>query len=298
MTSRRVGADGLGDAPMTEPRFAHTMPSPQDCAAMKPPNLHEERSLLSAEQLARWRGLPVGWYTVAPATFTRHDGHALPLLAMIDSGHARAELGFSTHTEYKDLGAGAIGLFSGRVEGRYSRWNCRSVRRIMLSLSADALAGAGMLSEELIEAPWAQDTEFYDPEVTAVLRCMVREIAAGSPNGRLYAQSLSMGLVLHLSRNRRAQGRLARERGRLSTDQQRRLRDFIHADLAADLSLLTLDVDKAERRSLIADTGTMIGDHCTEWSGAFMQQPDLPSYSKEHHTPCAQRDPLKDAGRT
>ena len=66
------------------------------------------------------------------------------------------------------------------------------------------------------------------------------EIAAGSPNGRLYAQSLSMGLVLHLSRNRRAQGRLARERGRLSTDQQRRLRDFIHADLAADLSLDSL----------------------------------------------------------
>jgi AraC family transcriptional regulator len=203
-------------------------------------NVHEERSLLAPELLARWRGLPLGWYAAAPQVVTPHSCASSPLLAMIDSGHARAEFGFLRHTEHKDIGAGAIGLFNGQVDSRYSKWQCRSVRRIMLALDTDILQGSGLLCEELSSIAWAQDTEFHDPEVALLLRSMVREIAAGSPNGVLYAQSLSLGLLLRLSRTHRIDAPPPRERGRLSPAQRREVEALIRADLAGDLSLQKL----------------------------------------------------------
>lgn len=204
-------------------------------------NIHQEHSLLAPEHLARWRGLPMGWFTAAPEVMTRNICGNRPLLAMIDAGQAQAEFGFGSYTEYKDIGAGAMGLFNGRIGGRYSHWRCRSVRRIMVELDEALLAERQFLGDDLVGVDWVQDTEFYDPEVTAVLRCMAREIAAGCPNGALYAQSLSMGLLLRLSQTRAEAGAaVRRERGRLSAPQRQRLEALVRHELAGDLSLQVL----------------------------------------------------------
>jgi hypothetical protein len=66
---------------------------------------------------------------------------------------------------------------------------------------------------------------------------------------------------------------------------------------AADLTALTLDVDDAERRGLVADAGAVIGDHGAKRRGAFVQETDLPGNAEENQSPGAESDPLKDAGR-
>lgn len=207
------------------------------------PNVHAEQSLLPPQFLARWKGLALGWFSAAPELYARNIAWPRPLLAMLDTGRARAEFGFARHTEHKDIGAGAMGLFNGQIEPRFCKWSCRSVRRIMLDLDAGALSSIGLQDTELAHTGWRQDTEFYDPQIEAVLRCMLREVTAGCPSGALYAQSLSLGLLLRLSQLRGAgasAGMARRERGGLSSSQRRRVEEFIALDLAGDLSLMAL----------------------------------------------------------
>ncbi len=219
--------------------------------------------MLTAQQLARWRGLPVGWFAAAPEVFTRNIAWSRPLLAMIDTGQARGEFGFPGYTDHRDIGAGAIGLFNGQVEARFCKWHTRSVRRIMLDLDMGFLSSSGLAGDDLASIPWVQDIEFYDPEVAAVLRAMVGEINAGCPNGALYAQSLSIGLLLRLSRTRGATASPQRERGRLSPAQCQRLEEFIRRDLAGDLSL----------DSLAAATGFSASQFTRLFRNTFGQSP-------------------------
>jgi len=109
----------------------------------------------------------------------------------------------------------------------------------MVNLNPDALVNTGLIGDDLAHTSWTQDTEFYDPEIASVLRCMVREVAAGSPNGALYSQSLSLGLLLRLAGSHSLES-VQRERGALSAAQRKRLDELIQHGLATDLSLNAL----------------------------------------------------------
>jgi AraC family transcriptional regulator len=184
-------------------------------------NVHSERSRLAPEMLARWRGLPVGWFD-AGATVRHRNFVAGTRLALLDAGVARARFDFGVGAKAYDLSAGAMGLFDGRA-CRLSDWSCRTVRRIMIDLDAarrdepDVLVGV------------RQDLEFHDDELAGVLRAMVREIAEGCPHGALYAESLSSSVVLRVAHTH---GRSQRERGTLTAVQLRRVDELIVHGLA------------------------------------------------------------------
>lgn len=203
-------------------------------------NIHEERSLLPPESLALWRGLPIGYWSASPEILKRNVTFEHPILAMLDAGRAQAEFGYFGRTEHRDIGEGAIGLFNGLMDQRFSKWRCQSVRRVMLNLDPATIAGSGLLCDELEEITWIQNTEIYDQDVTRLLRSMLAEIGAGCPNGALYAQSLSIGLLLHMARLYRAPAGARRENGRFSGKQYKSIEEFVRGNLSSDLSLATL----------------------------------------------------------
>lgn len=190
-------------------------------------NVHSERSRLAPELLARWRGLPVGWFDAGPTAHNRNFV-SRPLLALLDAGQAQARFDFGFGVKTYELGAGAMRVFDGRRACRRNDWACRAARRIMVDLDADRLYEP----EALVGL--RQDLEFRDDDLAGVLRAMVREIAEGCPSGALYAESLSTSVLLRVAQTH---GRSRRERGTLTPAQLRRVDELIACGSAEDLTL-------------------------------------------------------------
>lgn len=193
-------------------------------------NVHAERSRLTPAQLARWRGLPVAWVDAGATARDQDFEFRRPVLALLDTGQAQAHFDFGRGTRSHELSAGAMGLFDGRP-CRLSDWVCRSVRRIMIDLDV-----TGFGEPELLHGA-RQDLEFRDPDLASVLRAIAHEIDAGSPNGTLFAESLSVGVLRRVAA---LHGRVQPESGALTAGQLRRVDELIAAGAASDLSLSSL----------------------------------------------------------
>ncbi|HSV34077.1 MAG TPA: AraC family transcriptional regulator, partial [Ramlibacter sp.] len=202
-------------------------------------NPHQERSLLSAAAAAQWRGFPVGWLEASPHVEVGDAEVETTMLAMLDSGCAQAEFAYGRKSHDCDLTAGALGLFAEGTHMNRIRWACQNVRRIVVRLDLVRLSEPGLL-ESLQRRPQETEVEFRDEGLSAVLRSMVAEAASGSPNGQLYAESLSLGVALRLQQRAANRGRACPERGKLTAVQVRRLEEWIDVHLARDISLAQL----------------------------------------------------------
>ncbi|WP_426308305.1 helix-turn-helix domain-containing protein [Acidovorax facilis] len=199
-------------------------------------NPHGERSLLTPELAAQWRGFGLGWVEAAPEVDASYSEVGMTTLAMLDCGQAQAEFVSGRKSFHCDLKPDAMGLFVQGTPINRIRWECRNVRRIMVEVDLALVPELGM------EAPsrrptWQTEFEFHDDGLAAVLRMMASEAANGSPNGQLYAQSLSMGVAMRLQQRAARRGRLHAERGKLSAVQVQRLDEWIHLHLGQDISL-------------------------------------------------------------
>jgi AraC family transcriptional regulator len=200
------------------------------------PNQLQELSLLPQSFVDRWHGLPLAWVEAKPFSLVRNICAQRPHLATLDVGSGEAEIAFSSNTERLDVSAGAIGLFV-PGERRHIRWRCHSARRILVDLDMRFLAEHGLVSDEMLSTRFKQDLEFRDPELSLLLRAMVGEVASGCPNGRLFAESLSLGLASRLVRSHGSRAAHDRERGRLTSAQLTRLNDLIESRLDGSISL-------------------------------------------------------------
>lgn len=195
-------------------------------------NVHAERSLLTAAQLQRWQGLPIGWFDAAPERHGRNFLVTRPLLALLDTGRAETTFDFGLGARRYALSAGALRVFDGRQACRRNDWLCQAARRITLDLDSD-----GRFDEPELLDGLRQDLDFHDDGLAGLLRAMVREVAEGCPHGELYAQTLSIGV---LQRLQGAQGRGRGECGGLSPAQLGRVDAYIAENLAGTLSLTAL----------------------------------------------------------
>ena len=204
-------------------------------------NVHEERSRLDADSLARWRGMPMGWFDAAEHLYARGVTFNTPVLALLEAGTARANFGFARREQALDIGAGAMGLFIPDLPVRTSEWQCVDARRVIVHVDLAPLARRGLVDDDLVCRPLRDDLEFYDADLAAVLRAMVREVEEGCPNGTLFAESLSLGIALRLCRTHAQANRAsAPERGKLTPAQRLRVEEFIAAHLDADILLAGL----------------------------------------------------------
>ena len=194
-------------------------------------NVHAEHSRLAPEHLARWRGLPVGWFDAGASVHHRNFIVPRPLLALLDAGAAVARFDFGSGVETYDLHAGAMRVFDGRRACRLNDWSCRSARRIMVELDATRIDEPEGL------AGLRQDLHFRDDDLAGVVRAMVREIDEGCPHGTLYAESLSASVLLRMARTH---GRARPERGLLTVAQLRRVDELIAEAIAGGPTLAAL----------------------------------------------------------
>jgi AraC family transcriptional regulator len=195
-------------------------------------NVHAERNRLTPDALARWHGLPVGWFEAATLVHHRNFHVPRPLLALLDTGVAQARFDFGDGVKTYDLRAGALRVYDGHRACRLNDWSCHAARRIMVELDAgwlgdepDALAGL------------RQNLDFRDDALAGLVRAMAREIAEGCPHGELYAETLSIGVLQRLMQTN---GRPRRERGRLSTAQLGRIDALIVAESGSGPSLAAM----------------------------------------------------------
>lgn len=202
-------------------------------------NPHGERSLLSAKATAQWRGFALGWVAASPHVEVGSAEVETTMLAMLDSGCARAEFTYGRKSFNCDLTSGAIGLFTEGTHMNRIRWECQDVRRIIVEVDLAHLSDPG-LQECLRQQPQKTEVEFRDEGLAAVLRSMAAEAANGSPNGQLYAQSLSLGVAMRLQQRAAARGSVQSERGKLNAALVWRLEEWIVAHLEQDISLAQL----------------------------------------------------------
>ena len=78
----------------------------------------------------------------------------------------------------------------------------------------------------------------HDETIDTLVHAMHREVAAGAPTGRLFAESLSLALVTYAVE--RVPPSKLRVRGGLSDEQCRRIRGYIRDRLQKELSLIEL----------------------------------------------------------
>jgi len=194
-------------------------------------NVHSERSRLTPELLARWRGLPVGWFDAEAEVRNRNFHVPRRLLALLDAGEAEVRFDFGSGVQTYRLGAGAMRVFDGVRTCRLNDWSCRSARRIMVELDASHLDEPEML------AGLRQDLHFQDDGLAGLVRAMVHEVEAGCPHGVLYAETLSVGVLLRLAST---QGRAGRERGCLTAAQMRRVDELISESMASGPTLAAM----------------------------------------------------------
>lgn len=209
-------------------------------AVARDPNVLGEPSLLPRAERP-WSGFPVDWTQASASAEARNVTHPVPVIAMIERGRARAEFRFGSRFVDLDLDAGCIGFFAAGAGMHDTRWRCESVRRVVLQLDFESPAGLGTeLSDHARQMPAETQILFRDEELGNVLRAMVRERADGCPNGRLYAESLSLGVALRMQKRTSIHEAAARERGRLTPAQVKRIEELVRSQLSADLPLAML----------------------------------------------------------
>ncbi len=196
----------------------------------------DKLSLLAPEQLARWRGLPLFWLRTPESAWSHNFTPVAVGLSLMDSGTMTTHLGVQGRSTELDLGAGSLALFNPGMEVKVRQIGAHQARRILLELNMGSAFCRSLFNDDLAATGLRPTMHFEDRALAPVLREMVREISAGCPNGALFAESLSIGVAVHLGRTRGIRPVQA-ERGKLSAGQAARLIELIQSEMASDLSL-------------------------------------------------------------
>jgi AraC family transcriptional regulator len=204
-------------------------------------SLPENLSLLTLEQLSRWRGLPLAWVGTREGAWSARISPPSTVLSMLDTGAVTTRIRISGRSCDLDARPGTMTLFAANSEIRVNQVDCIEARRILVHFDVAALAHLTLFDDELITTRLRESHGFCDPSLSAVLSEMLGEIRRGCPNGPLFAESLSVGVAMHLCRTRGVHAPPgAGERGQFTRWQWSHLRDLIDNDLSSDLSLATL----------------------------------------------------------
>ncbi len=181
--------------------------------------------------------VPIVRVDVMPHEVQAHIVSEGETLVLMDSGGAGLDCRLGLRHVSCELQAGAIGYFPPGTELRQSRWRWNRARRIELDLKTIG-SEHQELGELLPSLGSACRLEFRDDGVANLLRGLAAEAANGHPHGRLFADSLLMGLVLRMARQ--ADAPAVRERGGLSPAQKRALDEYLDAHLAEPVKMADL----------------------------------------------------------
>jgi AraC-like DNA-binding protein len=188
-----------------------------------------------------WRGLP----------FETHRMRPSPVRQAFETGPLAGDRGVLVILD------GEIAI-TGRDGQRVAR-NVGSAGAMMI-LSGDALQhvekleGTALAAAINISPAWLERMELterwsrmpfvHDDTVHGFARTIQGEIAGGAASGAVFADSISLALMSHITkRHGFGSGARLEGRGQLSSVQRERLRELVQENLASDLSLTSLSAE-------------------------------------------------------
>ncbi len=212
---------------------------PAQCPAIDPQEAAAQLALMSSAQLERWKGLPLVYLGTPEGQWHHRFTPQSCALAFLDTGHLEGAFHTFGRSQDMSLRAGSLALFQAEQEVHAMQSGSSNAHRLIVELDASRCP-AGLLNE--LDVPAMQASmSFEDAELAGVMRAILQEVRSDCPSGRLFAESLSLGLLLHLKQTRsKSTTPRHSERGSFSTHQKARLDELIFCELASDLSLATL----------------------------------------------------------
>jgi len=202
------------------------------------PCLYRARSKITSLGLARWAGYPIS-YTRAEGSYRSPERYYdYPSLACLIGGRATARLTCNGRWVELDTDDGSIGLFAPHTDIRSCRWESTGADRIIIGLDPTELDPSMTQDDTGLAAPLSLNLKFHDGPLLQLMTAIATEVELGCPSGKLYAESLCLGLTLYMRRNlsARAEPR-AFERARLSARQLSQVDDYIHASLNQEITV-------------------------------------------------------------
>jgi AraC-like DNA-binding protein len=202
---------------------------------------YPEPSLLSKNQLERWKGLKIGYFNATG--FVR--GYVCldhPLIGLISSGAAQVSLRFRVKNVRLNVGAGTAGLYGPYMEVHHFKWQCNEAKRVLVELDSSTYRRLG-LEDVFLGDYLQQNLDFHDSRMNGLLLGMIEEIQQGCPHGELFAESVSHGLIrhVHFHHGSSRQSTAAFEgKSRFDAQQFSRLKEYVRTNLSANITMQNL----------------------------------------------------------
>lgn len=202
---------------------------------------YPEPSLLSKNQLERWKGLKIGYFNATG--FVR--GYVCldhPLIGLIPSGAAQVSLRFRVKNVRLNVRAGTAGLYGPYMEVHHFKWQCKEAKRVLVELDSSTYRRLG-LEDVFLGDYLQQNLDFHDSRMNGLLLGMIEEIQQGCPHGELFAESVSHGLIrhVHFHHGSSRQSTAAFEgKSRFDAQQFSRLKEYVRTNLSANITMQNL----------------------------------------------------------
>jgi AraC-like DNA-binding protein len=187
-----------------------------------------------------WAGFPVESHVLGPRGELGEFGTEHVLLGLCVSGLGKMQIRDGKVVRRATSSPGRFTLLCRGYEQKPLSWS--GIREMLyVSIGTAQLQGFTGRDSELACFDIEPQYAVSDPNVVALVFNMQREVQAGCPSGRLYAEGLSVALAARLQA-RYARGLVpdARVRLVLSDVQVRRICEYIRANLASDMGVAEL----------------------------------------------------------
>jgi AraC family transcriptional regulator len=196
-------------------------------------------SLLLSSVPFGWRGVIVEWHRLPPRELSQHyvTGHGIS----VNTGARPVAFGWNGPKGWRDsvINPGESHLLT-QGELNTPRW-LQTFDEISIVLQPQFVADVVRDGLPADRIEFATQRSVADSIIACYATAFQSELAADAPKGRLYADALTIGLVLHLlARYGVAKVKAPAPRGKLNAFQLRKVVDFIDSNLSEDVSLPAL----------------------------------------------------------
>jgi AraC family transcriptional regulator len=190
------------------------------------------------EVLPGWTGLRIVRFRVPELVTDRHVMAPHPIVSLLCEGAMASRMRAGQREMRAEVKADELMFYSGGKEIDYAHWQTRDATLISVELDPERLRMDARDDNRHPERHLRGDPCFTDAELGALVRMLWREGRDGCPHGRLFADSLCLGLAMHVYRRF---GESRSERGeagaRLTQRQLQCIDDYIDAHLDQSIGL-------------------------------------------------------------
>lgn len=185
----------------------------------------------------QWAGFPFTVYRLHEHAQIGESFQTSTVLALCMSGDAEMGVQVGTHADRSQSSEGAIAICGYGLEYKSLDWMGTTD---VLFLDLDTRSFAEDLEPLSTEAAPMHRFLIQDAHVQALMLAMAAEVREGCASGAIYAQSLSTALAAYVATHYAAAHAALPPGARLSGVQSNRIRDYVEAHIARDISLKEL----------------------------------------------------------